>query len=548
MLRLPLVSRSFSSRKRLPFSIRSSSKTNFCSNLKIFNSKMSSTNSSVRSDFNRLKSILEEVSSLQSISALLEWDQLVMMPEKSGGSRGKQMEVLVGVIHDKSTGKEIEELLNKLKGESIEKELTDWEKAHLRDARRDFERTNKLPKELQMKRATLSVEGHEVWANARKEKNFAKFAPILKQWVDIVREEAKLLDPTKDAYDVLLDTYERGVSSSTIDTVFNQLKEKIPPLIAKIAAKPSPDRQFMQGKKFDVEAQAKFNFQLAKELGFDTDGGRLDVSVHPFSTSFHPSDVRMTTRYKDDELIEGLTGTIHETGHSLYEQGRPESEAYLPASRAVGMGVHESQSLLWERMVGLSLPFWSHYWPKLQSAFPQLDSSVTFEQFYRLINESKPGFIRVEADEVTYPMHIILRYEIEKDLISGKIQVDQLPQIWNEKMKQYLGIVPKDDSEGVLQDVHWSSGSFGYFPTYTLGAIYACQYFQQAEKEIPDLNEKMAAGDFKALRAWLKEKIHQKGSFTPSGDELVKQITGSGLNATQFIEYLTKKYTKLYNL
>ncbi|PRP78168.1 peptidase M32 carboxypeptidase Taq metallopeptidase [Planoprotostelium fungivorum] len=501
----------------------------------------------VREDYDRLKVLLEDISALKGIQSLLEWDQLVMMAPKSSASRAKHNEAIVGVIHDKSVDKEVGELLNRLTPEVVG-ELTEWERAHVRDARREHNKKTKVPKELEQKKAKLSVEAYDAWASAKANKNFKEFAPYIQQWVDLVKEETALTDPGKDVYDALLDVYERGLDSKTVDRVFGQLKEELPPLIAAIKSKPKPNDKFMQGKTFDVTAQAAFNHQLAKDLGFDTEAGRLDVSLHPFSTSFHPTDVRMTTRYKDDQLIEGITGTIHETGHSLYEAGRPISEAYLPASAAVGMGVHESQSLLWERMVGLSEPFWKLYWPKLVKAFPQIDSSVPADDFYRLINEVRAGFIRVESDEVTYPMHIIVRYEIERDLLAGRIQVDELPKIWNEKMKQYLGIEPGNDAEGVLQDVHWSSGSFGYFPTYTLGAIYACQYFHKALEEIPDLEAKMEKGEFSVLREWLREKIHKKGSLIPSGEELARQVTGSGLDATKFIAYLKKKYTKLYDL
>jgi len=253
---------------------------------------------------------------------------------------------------------------------------------------------------------------------------------------------------------------------------------------------PIPDTSFLQ-HKFNVDSQIKFNHQLAKELGFDTNSGRLDVSVHPFTCEVSPSDVRMTTRYKENDIVEGITGTIHETGHSLYEQSRPKEYSELPVSVALSMGIHESQSLCWERMVGLSFGFWEHYWPKLKELFPQIPSTITVDQFYKAINLVKPSFIRVEADEVTYPMHIILRYEIEKGLMNGSIQVDDLPSLWNQKMKEYLGIEPTTDTEGVLQDTHWSCGLFGYFPTYLLGAIYASQFFTQALKEIPNLLEEI---------------------------------------------------------
>jgi len=311
--------------------------------------------------------------------------------------------------------------------------------------------------------------------------------------------------------------------------------------------KPSPDLSFLQ-HKFDVKIQTLLNHQISKELGFDTEAGRLDVSVHPFSTGIHVTDVRMTTRYKESDFIDGVSGTIHETGHSLYEQGRNLEYADLPVSEALSMGIHESQSLFWERMIGLSLPFWKLYWPKVKEHFSQIPKDVSAEKFYLAINKVEAGMIRIEADEVTYPMHIILRYELEKGLIEGTVEVDDLPKLWNAKMKEYLGIEPKTDSEGVLQDTHWSSGSIGYFPTYTLGAIYASQFYKQLEKEIPNVESLVEKGDFKPIKEWLRIKIHHKGSLIPSGDLLTKDVTGEPLNPSIFTDYLTQKYTKLYQL
>jgi len=282
--------------------------------------------------------------------------------------------------------------------------------------------------------------------------------------------------------------------------------------------------------------------------------GRLDVSVHPFTGGANFTDVRMTTRYKEKDLTEGITGTIHETGHSLYEQGKNKAYAYLPVAEALSMGIHESQSLLWERMVGLSEPFWKLVFPKIVAQFPQnfTDAEKSAEEMYKKahveLNEVNPDFIRVEADELTYPLHIILRFEIERGIFSNEITVEDLPKIWNAKMKEYLGVTVPSNQKGVLQDVHWSMGAFGYFPTYSLGAIYACQFFQQAEKDIPKLAEKISVGDFEPLRNWLREKIHLKGSLFDAGEKLTKDVTGTGLDAKVFLTYLEKKYSKIYNL
>lgn len=505
-----------------------------------------------RADYTRLKALLEEESSLTSINALLEWDMQVMLPAKSGDSRSKQMEALAGVLHDKRTSKELGALLEKMQNDkdaqsNDKHELDDWEQAVVREAQRDYKKHSSVPKELAQREAKLATEGYDIWVKARKDNDFKAFAPVLTQWIDLRKEQCKYIDSSKEVYDVCLDMHERGLSASRIDEIFEQVKKDLIPLIQKIKQKEGPDRSFLEGK-FDVKTQIELNHELAKMLGFDMECGRLDASVHPFTQEIHPTDVRMTTRFKDDDIMEGITGTIHETGHSLYEQGRNKEYANLPVSKALSMGIHESQSLLWERMVGLGLPFWKFFSPTVKNHFPQIPASTTPEQFFKGINQVKASLIRVEADEVTYPLHIILRHEIESGLLKGTIKVEDLPAIWNSKMEEYLGILPPNDSEGVLQDTHWACGLFGYFPTYALGAIYASQFYHQAIKEIPDLEESISKGNFANLKGWLNHKIHIKGSLIPSGDLLTKQVTGQPLNPKIFTGYLNDKYSHLYQL
>jgi len=298
---------------------------------------------------------------------------------------------------------------------------------------------------------------------------------------------------------------------------------------------------------FKIEDQEKLSKEISKEIGFSFENGRLDTSTHPFTISIDKRDVRITSRYRNDDLLQGITGTIHESGHALYEQGRNEKYYGTPVSNAHGMSLHESQSLLWERHVGLSKKFWERHTKTIQKAFPHIPSNLTSNDMYLASNEVKPVFIRVESDEVTYPMHVILRYEIERGLFSGSINVEDLPKIWNEKMKEYLGIVPENNAVGVLQDIHWSFGAFGYFPSYLCGAMLSAQIFNQMSKKIEKIDEKIGNGEFKDLKEWLNKNIHEKGSLL-SLDELMVEVTGEKLNPKYFIEYLENKYNEIYQL
>jgi carboxypeptidase Taq len=390
---------------------------------------------------------------------------------------------------------------------------------------------------------------HQAWVKARQASDFSQFAPVLQEWVDLRREKARLVDPSRPVYDILLDDYEKGVTAARLDEIFGQVKAGLVPLLADLRARgKAPSDAWLKGD-YDTKKQAELCHKIAVALGFSLDSGRLDVSVHPFTGGAHPTDVRMTTRFKQEDLTEGITGAIHETGHALYEQGRNLEYDGLPVNQALGMGVHESQSLLWERMVGLSRPFAAYLLPLMREYFPQLPKEQTPEDLYAALNIIKePSMIRVESDEVTYPLHIILRYELEKALVEGSIEVKDLPRLWNEKMKEYLGCEPESDARGVLQDVHWSAGLFGYFPTYSLGAMYATQIFKAAEKELPGLADDIAAGKFERLKGWLNEKIHKVGSLPTSGDELMVAVTGAPLQPQVFLDYLKDKYSALYQL
>lgn len=491
---------------------------------------------------------LRELDALNGINGLLGWDELVMMPEGAVGSRGAQKSALAGALYDKRTDPQLGALLKQLKDATAE--LEPVQAAVVRDAYRSYTRETAIPKELAQRIAKLETDAYVAWVAARKASDFSQFAPYLQQWVDVNKQKAAAIDPAKPAYDVLLDDYEKGMTSARLDEIFAEVRKGLVPLIAELRSKGTPPADDWLKGTYDIDKQAALCKEVALELGFDTNNGRLDVSVHPFTGGAHPTDVRMTTRFKEHDLTEGLTGAIHETGHALYEQGRNLDKEWegLPVNSALSMGIHESQSLFWERMVALSQPFAAWLLPRIRQHFPDFPER-SVPEFYEAINVMKsPSLIRVEADEVTYPMHIILRYEIERGLMDGSIKVEDVPKVWNAKMKEYLGTEPENDAQGCLQDVHWSAGLFGYFPTYSLGAMYACQIYEHAKQQLPDLDKQIEQGTFKPLREWLNDNIHRKGSFYASGDELMTAVTGNALQPQTFLSYLRNKYGKLYKL
>ncbi|GAQ81313.1 Carboxypeptidase Taq [Klebsormidium nitens] len=424
-----------------------------------------------------------------------------------------------------------------------------FERAVVRDALKKQQKRAAVPARIAQRSAELASEGFQAWLKAREANDFSVLAPILEEWVALTQEKCQLIDSSQTPYDICLDEFERGMTSQRLDEVFSEVKKGLLPLLSSIRARGVPPSNDWIKGSYNPDEQAKLCLRICTDLGFMLDQGRLDVSAHPFTGETHPTDVRMTTRFKEGCLMEGLQGAIHETGHALYEQGRNMEYEGLPVSEPLSTGVHESQSLLWERMVAGGLPFCHYLLPVIKEHFPEFPATATAGDLYRAMNMvHDPSLVRTESDEVTYPMHVVLRYELERDLINGTIQVADLPRLWNEKMLEYLGCTPPDDARGILQDVHWSSGMFGYFPTYSLGAMYACQMFEQAKKELPDLEQDIAAGQFSQLRDWLYSEIHQVGSLYESGDHLMEKLTGSQLRPECFLQYLRDKYGPLYQL
>jgi len=474
-------------------------------------------------DYEEFISIVKRIHLLEYVDHLLGWDKEVIMAEGGERVRAEQTGVLAGVCHDLATSKRLGELLSILEKEELDAD----QRSNVREVRREYERATRVPCELVEKIARTTSKAHNIWVEARKKKDFSLFAPTLKKILALKKEYASIVDPSRKPYENLLHEYEPWFAPSEIDIIFDKIKEKLVPLIKAINDTSNTD---FLNEMIDKKVQFTFNKDMAKIMGFDFTNGRLDVSVHPFTC--HPADVRITTRFSDGWWY-ALASTFHETGHGMYEQNLPTAHTATPRGMDAWMAVHESQSRLWENQIGLSQSFWQEHFPELKEKY---GLSVDFDTFYRAINKVEPGFIRVNADELTYPLHIILRYEIERDLFEGTIDVDDLPRVWNEKIHEYLGITPPNDAEGVLQDVHWSCGLFGYFPTYLLGNMLSSQFFEKAATE-----------DLQELGAWLKKNIHEYGRKYGT-HELVERATGNQPRPDEYLKYLEEKYTKLYDL
>jgi carboxypeptidase Taq len=501
---------------------------------------------SLRNDYHALVKRLQEISQLGSIMGVLHWDQEVIMPTGGADSRAKQISALAGIHHEKATHPEVGALLENLSN-CDNSDFNDFEKTNISEAHWAYERSVRVPEDLVREIAELGSRGHMTWIQARKDDNFSDFAPVLEKFIQLIKKRSAYIDPDKSPYDVNIENFERGTSTAQLDPLFDNLKSQLIPLIKEISdSKNKPDASFLDGE-FPISVQEDLGRRISSDMGFSFDHGRMDVSVHPFCGGGDSTDVRITTRYRLDNFVESLYAVIHETGHGLYEQGRMPDAKDLPVSESLTMGIHESQSLFWERMIAQRKSFCSHYLDTFSNAFPEKLKGISAQKFYEGINLCEPSFIRVEADEVTYPLHVILRYELEKGLFDGSVSVNQLPELWNNKMEEYLGIRPPTNRLGVLQDVHWSSGSFGYFPSYTLGAMYASQFYNAMLRDIPDSESQIEMGMFENIKNWLNKNIHSKGTlFSPS--ELVEQVTGESLNHKYFISYLKEKYGNIYKL
>jgi len=497
---------------------------------------------------------LLEIQQLNSAASVLSWDQETYMPAGGGRARADQIATLQGVAHEKFVSSDVEILLagwvDLNTGHPVDQPGDVWDEASravLREVWRDFSRAKKLPSDFVIRLSRECSLAQQVWAEAKEQNSFTLFLPNLQRVLALKREETQFLGYSDSPYDALLDVYEPGSTIAKLRPLFAQVKARLVPLLKKITNSTAHVDDSILFHTYDQARQLEFGRLVLTAMGYDFERGRVDLSAHPFTTSFHPTDVRVTTRVHEKELQSCLFSCIHEGGHGLYDQGLDPRYYGTPLCDSVSLGIHESQSRMWENCVGRSRAFWRYFYPILQQEFPYQLRSVDMEQFYAAINRVKPSLIRVEADELTYNLHIMLRFEIEQDLIEGHRQAEDLPDIWNAKMKEYLNIVPTGDADGVLQDVHWSLGAFGYFPTYTLGNLYAAQFYEQARLEIPHLEDEIAKGQLLILRRWLEQKIHRWGrTFTP--DNLVQRVTGKSLNPDLFLAYVERKYAELYRL
>lgn len=496
--------------------------------------------------YDALRRRLAEISDLSSAAAVLAWDQRTMMPPAGAPARAEQLATLTGLAHSLLASDEVGRLLDELApwAETLDPEAE--EAALVRVARRDYDKVRRVPPELRADMARAAALAMPVWEEARRRSDWELFRPHLATALDLRRRYVDCFQPAGEAYDVLLDDYEPGMTAAQVRAVFDRLKAGLLPLIAEIAARGEVvDDSFLRGP-FPVEAQKRVGMAILRALGFDERCFRLDEAEHPFASGFSPDDIRLTTRYQEDSLS-SLFASLHELGHGLYEHGIDRRIARTPLGRAASYGVHESQSRLWENLVGRSRPFWQRFFPLLREAFPGPLAGVDAEGFYRAVNAVRPSLVRIHADEATYCLHIILRFELEQDLVEGRLTVAEVPEAWNAKVGEYLGLQVPDPAQGALQDAHWAGGQIGYFPSYALGTMMAAQIWERARADLPDLDAALAAGDVAPLRRWLREHVHRHGRRELPG-ELIERVTGSGLDPQPFLRYLRHKLGEIYGL
>ena len=488
----------------------------------------------------QLKERLHQISDLEKTAALLRWDQHVNMPPRGAEVRAEQLGTLERLAHDALVADDVGRLLEELAPYEESQPYDSDEASLIRTARRAWEKQRRIPGELASEISRSNSLALPLWAEAREKSDFSIFLPALRRNMELRRRYVECFDGSDDydePYDVLLDDFEPGMKTAEVRTVFAGLKEEQVALVAE--ARRDGDRP-ARGGPFPLAGQQEFELKVLERFGFDRAEWRLDVALHPFAMPIAPSDIRLTTRYFEDNL-DGLFASMHECGHGLYENGVARELQRTILARGASLGLHESQSRMWENLVGRSLPFWRFFYPQLQEQFPEALGDVELEQWYSSINWVEPTLIRVEADEATYNLHVILRFELEQELLADTVDLDDLPGVWNERMKEYLGVEPPNDRLGVLQDMHWAIGAIGYFSTYALGNVVSCQLWEKVAAEHPHLHESFERGEFGELREWLRDRLWRHGrKFTPR--ELVERITGGGLDPEPYLRYLRGKY------
>lgn len=493
--------------------------------------------------YTQYKEMMQKAADLNYAAAVLGWDMEVYMPPKGADFRARQLATLASEAHHIVTSPEYAAVLDKLASANDLPETEHW---NIVRSVEDHDRNKKLSPAFVEALSKQSSECFNAWVEARKKNDFSIFAGALDRMIALKKQQADLYGYTGHPYDALLDEYEKGATTTMLDRVFAGIREQLPPILAQIQAATQVSDEIFN-RHYPKQQQWDFSEEVLRKMGYDFEAGRQDISEHPFTTSFSSHDVRVTTRVNENDYASLLWSTIHEGGHALYEQGLPADQYGLPLGAAASLSIHESQSRFWENCIGRGWHFWQYFYPRLQTYFPEQLGKESVGTFFKAMNKVGASLVRTEADEVTYHFHVMIRYEIEKTIMEGTVKTADLPAVWNEHYRKYLGITPPDDKSGVLQDVHWSHGSFGYFPTYTLGSFYAAQFYAQAKKEITGMETQVSTGDFGQVLDWLRKKVHVHGRRYTSED-LCTLITGQPLDPTFFTTYIKEKYAKVYGI
>ncbi|MFB6258906.1 MAG: carboxypeptidase M32 [Flavobacteriales bacterium] len=497
----------------------------------------------MKQEYEALQKEMQRIADVQNAAALLMWDQETYMPAKGAAFRAQQLAALSGIAHDQFTAEEMGTRIERLDEENS---LSSDQALNVKRIREDQEKASRYGTDFVQELSKAQSEAFQAWQQAKEKDDFERFAPELERIVDLKQKEANLLGYEDHPYDALLDNFEPGLKTQKLEKVMEELREGLDPLLHAIHSCEVPDDSVMYGN-YPTDRQWDQSMEILRTMGYDMEKGRQDLSTHPFTISFSPEDVRVTTRMKENDLHEAIWSSIHEGGHALYEQGLPIDTYGLPQSEACSLSVHESQARLWENIIGRGRPFWEYFHPRLQERFPEQLGATSLDAFYQAMNVVRPGLIRTNADELSYHFHIIIRFEIEKGLIEGSIEVKDVPDQWNEKVRRYLGIEVPSDAQGCLQDIHWAHGGIGYFPTYSLGSLMSAQFYDQACKELPELEKHIAKGELLPMREWLRERIHSHGRLERP-EELCERVTGDSLDPQAFLNYAREKYGKLYSL
>ncbi len=500
-----------------------------------------------KSSFDLLLEQVYEIHDLEKVDALMRWDRQVNMPPMGNQMRTRQLMTIGRIRHNTFTSDKMGEMIAAAAEVLKEADYDSNEASLIRYLQHAYEKNRKLPADFIDRRTKISNQAQQVWEQARKDNDFPAFQPWLEKIIGLCQELADYYGYEDEKYDALLDSYERGAKTADVRAIFDAAKAALIPLREAISERANAVDDTLLHRHYDIDKQKEFARYIAQAVGYDFSRGHIGTAVHPFATSFSRDDARITVRWYENFLAPSLFGTLHESGHAMYEQGTHPDLARTPLARGTSMGIHESQSRLIENVIGRSFGFWQRHFPKLQEIFPEPLGNETAENFYQAINKVQPNLIRVEADEVTYNLHIILRFELEQAMLKGDLKAADLPAAWNEKMQSLIGITPPDDTDGCLQDIHWTGASFGYFPTYALGNLYAAQFLEAALAQSPAIGEAFDQGETTGLIDWLKENVHQHGrKYTPN--ELVQRATGQPLSHEAFTRYIWKKFSALYDL